>query len=390
MRTRIHLAALYLIMLLLTLLSASCSAPAVGPRAEFIWTHETTFDVLFEATASDGGDSVLIAWEWTFGDGESASGEVVSHTFAAPGDYTVKLTVIDERGFKAIKRHTVHAMRELLVPEDYWTIQEAIDDAGPGDIVIVSPGRYWESFTFRGKAICVRSIAPNDPKIVARTIIEPGMLAGGLRTGPMITFDSGEGPDSVLEGLTIQGLKQAGAMYGNGAFVSSSSPTIRGNIFVNHLAGSSGAALYLFDSAAFVVDNRFENNSCDPLKVGEPETKGYDSKGGAILVLCTSKAPTIANNGFYNNTAIAGGAVYVASGSIWSGNTVARAEIQGNTFISNRATGKYAPANQTTDVGGAIQAEYEALIDLGPHDTNLYHNNLPKDIYYEYASASSR
>jgi len=69
---------------------------------------------------------------------------------------------------------------------------------------------------------------------------------------------------------------------------------------------------------------------------------------------------------------------------------VARAEIQGNTFISNRATGKYAPANQTTDVGGAIQAEYEALIDLGPHDTNLYHNNLPKDIYYDYASASPR
>jgi len=178
-------------------------------------------------------------------------------------------------------------------------------------------------------------------------------------------------------------------MYGNGAFIRSSSPTIRGNIFVNHLAGSSGAALYLVDSAAFVVDNRFENNSCDPLKVGEPDTtKGYDSRGGAILVLCTSKAPTIVNNGFYNNTAIAGGAVYVASGSIWSGNAVARAEIQDNTFISNRATGKYSPINQTTDVGGAIQAEYESLVDLGLHDTNSYQNNLPKNIHYDYASVT--
>jgi len=375
--------------LLLTLLSAGCLGPVVLPKAEFTWTHETAFDVLFDATVSTGGDAALISWEWTFGDGESASGEAVRHTFAAPNDYTVELTVTNEQGFRASKRHTVHAVRELLVPEDYWTIQEAVDDAGPGDVIIVSPGRYWENFSFRGKAICVRSTAPNDPNIVATTIIEPGMFAGGLRTGPVVTFDSSEGPDSVLEGLTIQGLETAGAMCGNGAFVRSSSPTIRGNIFVNHLAGSSGAALYLVDSAAVVENNRFDNNTCDPLKVGVPGPgSGYDSKGGAILVLCTSKAPTITNNGFHNNTAIAGGAVYVAVGSIGSRNAVARAEIQGNTFISNRASGKYSPQHQTTDVGGAIQAEYESLIDLGPHDTNSYQNNLPKNIYYDYASGA--
>lgn len=374
-------------MLLFTLFSAGCLGPAVLPKAEFTWTHETAFDVLFEATVSTGGDAALVSWEWTFGDGESASGEVVCHMFAAPDDYTVELTVTNEQGFRATKRHTVHAVRELLVPEDYWTIQEAVDDAGPGDVIIVSPGRYWENFSFRGKAICVRSIAPYDPNIVATTVIEPGMLAGGLRTGPVVTFDSGEGADSVLEGLTIQGLERAGAMYGNGVLVRSSSPTIRGNIFVNHVAGSSGAALYVVDSSAVVENNRFDNNTCDPLKVGLPNSD-YDSKGGAIMVLCTSKAPTIVNNGFHNNTAIAGGAIYVASGSIWSGNAVARTEIQDNTFISNRATGKYSPSNQTTDVGGAIQAEYKSLIDLGPHDTNSHHNNLPKNIHYDYASVT--
>jgi len=330
---------------------------------------------------------VLVSWEWTFGDGESGSGELVPHTFATPGDYTVELTVTDERGFTADKRHTVHAIRELLVPEEFWTIQEAIDDAGTGDIVIVSPGRYWENFTFRGKAVCVRSSAPDDPQIVASTIIEPGILAGGLRTGPVVTFDSGEGPDSVLEGLTIQGLQGAGATNGNGALVRSSSPTIRGNIFANHLAGSSGAALYLFDSAAFVVDNRFDDNTCDPLQVGEP-LGAYGSNGGAIQVLCTSKAPTILDNEFHNNTAIAGGAIYVGVGSTGSGNAVARVKIQGNTFISNRATGNYSPHNQTTDVGGAIQAEYESLIDLGPGDTNSYSQNLPHDVYYDYGLAT--
>jgi len=376
-------------MLLFTLFSAGCLGPVVLPQAEFTWTHETAFDVLFEATVSTGGDAALVSWEWIFGDGESASGEVVRHIFAAPDDYTVELTVTNEQGFRATKRHAVHAVRELLVPEDYWTIQEAVDDAGPGDVIIVSPGRYWENFSFRGKAICVRSTAPDDPNIVATTIIEPGMFAGGLRTGPVVTFDSGEGADSLLEGLTIQGLETAGAMYGNGAFVRSSSPTIRGNIFVNHLAGSTGAALYLVDSAAVVEDNRFDNNTCDPLRVGVPAGgTGYDSKGGAILVLCTSKAPTILSNGFHNNTAIAGGAIYVAAGSVGGGNAVARAEIRGNTFISNRATGKYSPHHQTTDVGGAIQAEYESLINLGSHDTNSYQNNLPKNIHYDYASVT--
>jgi len=334
------------IMLAFMLAATGCFAPIKLPIAEFTWSHETVFDVLFDATSSDGGDSVVVSWEWTFGDGESSTGVTVRHTYTTPGDYTVELTVTDERGFKASKRHTVHAIRELLVPEEFWTIQEAIDDGGAGDIVIVSPGRYWENFTFRGKAVCVRSVAPNDPNIVASTIIEPGILAGGLR----------------------------------------------GNTFVNHLAGSSGAALYLVDSAAIVTDNQFDDNTCDPLQVGDPTSiwspGGYDSQGGAIKVLCTSKAPTILDNEFHNNTAIAGGAIYVAVGSTGSGNAVARVKIQGNTFISNRASGNYSPHNQTTDVGGAIQAEYESLIDLGPGDTNSYSQNLPHDVYYDYGLAS--
>jgi len=383
---RVRLNVLCLGLLSLALAATGCFGPRTLPIAAFTWTHETAFDVLFDATASNGGDCVLVSWEWTFGDGEAGTGATVWHTYATPGDYTVELTVTNERGFRASERHTVHAIRELLVPEEFWTIQEAIDDAGTGDVVIVSPGLYWENFTFRGKAVCVRSVDPDDPGVVAGTVIEPGRSGGGWRVGPVVTFDSGEGSGSVLEGLTIRGVAGAGATNGNGALVRSASPTIRGNVFANHLAGSSGAALYLVDSDAIVADNLFYDNTCDPLQVGQP-ADAYGSNGGAIYVLCGSSAPDIFDNEFKNNTAIAGGAIYVGVENMGGGSAVARAEIHGNTFISNRATGQFSGKEPTTEVGGAIHARYETLVDLGPGDTNSYLDNKPDghDVYYDDA-----
>ena len=49
----------------------------------------------FTGTATDP-DGTVIGWEWDFGDGSSASGQAVSHTFAAPDSYTVTLTVTDD------------------------------------------------------------------------------------------------------------------------------------------------------------------------------------------------------------------------------------------------------------------------------------------------------
>ncbi len=52
----------------------------------------------FDATASADIDGVITRYDWDFGDGSSDSGAVVSHSFAAAGDYTVVLTVTDDIG----------------------------------------------------------------------------------------------------------------------------------------------------------------------------------------------------------------------------------------------------------------------------------------------------
>jgi len=52
----------------------------------------------FSAILSSDEDGIIAKFEWDFGDGGSATGESVTHTFTATGQYTVVLRVTDNRG----------------------------------------------------------------------------------------------------------------------------------------------------------------------------------------------------------------------------------------------------------------------------------------------------
>ena len=57
-----------------------------------------TLAVQVDASTSFDPDGDAMTYQWDFGDGTFLSGMIASHTYAAAGDYTIKLTITDTDG----------------------------------------------------------------------------------------------------------------------------------------------------------------------------------------------------------------------------------------------------------------------------------------------------
>jgi PKD repeat protein len=79
------------------------------PFASFSVTPSPTpgHPVTFNGSSSSDPGGTIVNYEWSFGDGESASGATPSHTYAKPGRYTVTLKVTDAEGKTGKVSHTI-------------------------------------------------------------------------------------------------------------------------------------------------------------------------------------------------------------------------------------------------------------------------------------------
>lgn len=59
------------------------------------------------ANASSDADGTIVSIAWAFGDGGTATGAVVTHTYAVDGTYTLRLTVTDDQGAMATTTATI-------------------------------------------------------------------------------------------------------------------------------------------------------------------------------------------------------------------------------------------------------------------------------------------
>ena len=100
----------------------------------------------------------------------------------------------------------IYSQDTIQVPADYNTIQEGIDAAVDGDLVLVADRTYYENINFRGKAITVASLflLDGDESHIQNTIIN-GSQPSHPDSGSVVSFISGEDTTSVLCGFTITG-----------------------------------------------------------------------------------------------------------------------------------------------------------------------------------------
>ena len=127
----------------------------------------------------------------------------------------------------------------LYVPENYSTIQLAINASIDFDTVLVSPGFYEENINYNGKNIVVTStyLQDQDSSLIAQTIID------GDQDGSVAIFENNENGDAVLQGFTIQNGNGYFAdpdgngtfyTYGGGIYCQDSDPTLKDLVITNN------------------------------------------------------------------------------------------------------------------------------------------------------------
>ncbi len=208
---------------------------------------------------------------------------------------------------------------DLRVPDQYGTIQEAIDAAEDGDTVTVAPGRYAENLQLRGKNIILKSTDPTDADIVAATIID------GSGKDAVIRIYEGE-TDAVITGFTIvNGIGAArptGDRRGGGIDIFVNSPgsfqfSITNNVFQGNEADyGGGLSAYMNSSDGCILTiagNTFRDNRAQ--------------YGGGIYT--EGGTPVITDNTVSDNSALDGGGVYVSADQ--------QGVIEANTVVENTA-----------------------------------------------------
>ena len=175
----------------------------------------------------------------------------------------------------------------LLVPNQYPTIQAAIDAAVNGDVILVSPGPYSQLIDMKGKAVQLKSTAGR-----TQTFISSGGVSGAV-----VSCITGETASCIIEGFTIYGAT------GSGIAITSASPVFKFCAINQNYnsAGNGGGVAY----TGTVGSPRFED--CQFFG-----NRAVGREGGAIALSATTGTMTCLRCSFASNesTGTYGGAIY--------------------------------------------------------------------------------
>ena len=270
----------------------------------------------------------------------------------------------------------------IKVPDDYATIQQAIEAAADGDTILVASGTYTGPISYNGKKITVRSESGPNVTIISGGVqfhgneTERSQLDGFKTIGvvdiraasPSIkncslkgkgTAIGGGGHGSIWDGSSptfIDCQIYAGlAGFGGGYDIHDSSVTFKRCEFSDNKADSNGGAIYINNSSVSIENCTFIlNNAGD--------------EGGAIFVTGSSTL-IISFCNFSENSAQIGGSIINGYGdnttiinSSFSKNTAQKwgGAIFANASPSFRTENCIFTKNSANFQGGAIHINWDA------------------------------
>jgi hypothetical protein len=138
----------------------------------------------------------------------------------------------------------------LYVPEDYATIQEAIDSAKWDATILVAPGTYVENLDFLGKRLILKSV---DGRLSTT-------IQAADQSKPVVNMRNQEPKGTVLSGFTITGSHNSGIQVFQG------SPAILDNVIRHNESNSdnNGAGVDLESTVGAVIrGNIFRDNTAE-------------------------------------------------------------------------------------------------------------------------------
>lgn len=209
------------------------------------------------------------------------------------------------------------AVAEIIrVPDDYETIQQAIDAAGPGDIVTVAQGEYFEEITLKA-GVVVQGAGEG-----------LSIINGGGDYGDVVRAIGNDiGNETKLLGFTITGAISGGSMPGGGGVFcnSGAAPEIAGNRIEGN---DTGIATWNHSDALIhnnvVVDNNYTAVSLSSESAVINNTIAHNNIG---IYDGGGWGTTIMNNIVTNNTSIGVGATStsvpmdISYNDVWSNGT---------------------------------------------------------------------
>lgn len=163
---------------------SGCIQP-VGPLARFSATPQFSYPPLettFDASASSSANEAIVSYDWDFGDGETGTGVVVTHTYEEKGVYEVTLVVTDSAGKTGARAQVVEALNRIpsarftfspfYVGADLPMRFDASDSFDPDGEIVQYIWSFGDGTTGEGMIVEHEYVTPGWKPMVTLTVID--------------------------------------------------------------------------------------------------------------------------------------------------------------------------------------------------------------------------